>query len=213
MYLNRDDRPGDADLETDRAAFAEAHRLRVIDDHLALPDLRIEDETAEGELDTGTWRSSPSTTRAASSAARRAPASPATARPVPQRRKPHGRHALRSPTHGTAHVTLGDRAIALEYLGFTGGRPVSSPRSRSTAATACAGTTPRWPACRTRWRARLPRPTGRTRAGPAPDLPARSRPRLPPAPEPHLRGSRGSRNRNRRRASPALIARKLMLLD
>ena len=47
-YLNRHDREDDRDLETDRASFAEAHHLRVVDDHLALPDLRIEYETVDG---------------------------------------------------------------------------------------------------------------------------------------------------------------------
>lgn len=48
-YLHRDDR-GEHTLETDRAAFAEAHQLRVVDGHLALPDLRIEYETDDGRL-------------------------------------------------------------------------------------------------------------------------------------------------------------------
>jgi hypothetical protein len=50
QYLNRDDREDHTDLEADRAAFAAAHHLRVVDDHLALPDLRIEYETDEGRL-------------------------------------------------------------------------------------------------------------------------------------------------------------------
>jgi hypothetical protein len=49
-YLNREDRGDDADPDSDRAAFAAAHQLRVVDDHLALPDLRIEYETDEGRL-------------------------------------------------------------------------------------------------------------------------------------------------------------------
>ncbi len=51
QYLNRPDRPADATLEQDRRAFAEAHDLLVVRDHLELPDLRIEDETADGRLE------------------------------------------------------------------------------------------------------------------------------------------------------------------
>jgi len=49
-FLNRPDRPEDADREEDVAAFAAANQLPVIDDHLELPDLRIEYETADGRL-------------------------------------------------------------------------------------------------------------------------------------------------------------------
>ena len=51
QYLNRPDRPADATLEQDRRAFAEAHDLPVVRDHLELPDLRIEYETADGRLE------------------------------------------------------------------------------------------------------------------------------------------------------------------
>jgi hypothetical protein len=50
-FLNRPDRPADVDREADVATFASAHRLPVIDDHLALPDLRIEYETADGRME------------------------------------------------------------------------------------------------------------------------------------------------------------------
>jgi hypothetical protein len=50
-FLNRHDRPDEADAKTDRLPFAEAHDLPVIDGHLALPDLRIEYETADGRLE------------------------------------------------------------------------------------------------------------------------------------------------------------------
>jgi hypothetical protein len=51
QYLNRPDRPADATLEQDRRAFSEAHDLTVVRDHLELPDLRIEYETADGRLE------------------------------------------------------------------------------------------------------------------------------------------------------------------
>ena len=51
-FLNRDDASDDPrDIRQDRAAFAEAHGLPVIDGHLELPDLRIEYETADGRLE------------------------------------------------------------------------------------------------------------------------------------------------------------------
>jgi hypothetical protein len=50
-FLNRDHRPDEGDITADRVAFAEAHDLPVIDGHLALPDLRIEYETADGRLE------------------------------------------------------------------------------------------------------------------------------------------------------------------
>jgi hypothetical protein len=50
-FLNRSERPDDADVKTDRMAFAEAHDLHVIDGHLELPDLRIEYETPDGRLE------------------------------------------------------------------------------------------------------------------------------------------------------------------
>jgi DNA-binding MarR family transcriptional regulator len=49
-FLNRPDRD-DEDHADDMRAFADAWDLPVIDDHLALPDLRIEYETADGRLD------------------------------------------------------------------------------------------------------------------------------------------------------------------
>jgi hypothetical protein len=47
-FLNRPDRPAYATLESDRAAFAEAHGLTVVDGHLELPDLRLEYEEPDG---------------------------------------------------------------------------------------------------------------------------------------------------------------------
>jgi len=49
-FLNRQDRPEDATLESDRRAFADAHDLPIERGHLGLPDLRIEYETADGRL-------------------------------------------------------------------------------------------------------------------------------------------------------------------
>lgn len=48
-FLNRADRPANATLEVDRAAFAAAHGLTVVDGHLELPDLRLEYEGRDGE--------------------------------------------------------------------------------------------------------------------------------------------------------------------
>lgn len=50
-FLNRPDRSEHADREEETAAFAAANRLPVIDDHLELPDLRIEYETKDGRLE------------------------------------------------------------------------------------------------------------------------------------------------------------------
>src|SRR5205085_4540023 len=50
-FLNRPDRDRGADDDADVRAFAEAHRLPVIEGHLELPDLRIEYETPEGHLE------------------------------------------------------------------------------------------------------------------------------------------------------------------
>jgi hypothetical protein len=50
-FLNRPDRPADADVAHDRLAFAEANGLKVIDGHLELPDLRIEYEAEDGRLE------------------------------------------------------------------------------------------------------------------------------------------------------------------
>ena len=49
-FLNREDRPDDANLYLDRLAFAAAHDLHVIGGHLELPDLRIEYETEDGRI-------------------------------------------------------------------------------------------------------------------------------------------------------------------
>jgi len=50
-FLNRDDRPDDATLESDRQAFAEAHDLQIVRGHLELPDLRLEYETTDGRVE------------------------------------------------------------------------------------------------------------------------------------------------------------------
>ena len=50
-FLNRENRPDDATLESDRRAFAEAHGLHIVRGHLELPDLRIEYETEDGRLE------------------------------------------------------------------------------------------------------------------------------------------------------------------
>jgi hypothetical protein len=50
-FLNRPDRPEEADRGDDVEAFATATGLPVIDGHLELPDLRIEIETADGRLE------------------------------------------------------------------------------------------------------------------------------------------------------------------
>jgi hypothetical protein len=50
-FLNRQDRPADADVAHDRLAFAQANGLKVIDGHLELPDLRIEYETEDERLE------------------------------------------------------------------------------------------------------------------------------------------------------------------
>ena len=50
-FLNRDDRPDDATLESDRRAFADAHDLHIVRGHLELPDLRIEYETEDGRVE------------------------------------------------------------------------------------------------------------------------------------------------------------------
>ena len=51
QFLNRPDRPADADAMHDRTAFAQANDLKVIGGHLQLPDLRIEYENEDGRLD------------------------------------------------------------------------------------------------------------------------------------------------------------------
>jgi len=50
-FLNREDRPADADLDRDRQTFADANDLTVVDGHLELPDVRIEYETEAGRLE------------------------------------------------------------------------------------------------------------------------------------------------------------------
>ena len=49
-YLHRKDRPAGESIEEAREAFAAAHGLPIVDEHLELPDLRIEYEDAEGRL-------------------------------------------------------------------------------------------------------------------------------------------------------------------
>ncbi len=50
-FLNRPDRPADADRGDEIEAFASASGLPIVDGHLELPDLRIEYETADGRLE------------------------------------------------------------------------------------------------------------------------------------------------------------------
>lgn len=50
-FLNRPDRDRAKDQEDDIRAFAEVHRLPIVDNHLELPDLRIEYETPDGRLE------------------------------------------------------------------------------------------------------------------------------------------------------------------
>ncbi len=50
QFLHRSDRPDGVPQADDRGAFAAQSRLQVVDDHLELPDLRIEYETPEGDL-------------------------------------------------------------------------------------------------------------------------------------------------------------------
>ena len=50
-FLNRADRPRNESLQEARQEFAVANRLPVVDDHLELPDLRIEYETPDGGLE------------------------------------------------------------------------------------------------------------------------------------------------------------------
>ena len=49
-YLHRKDRPEDETVEAAREAFAAASGLPIVDGHLELPDLRIEYQDAEGQL-------------------------------------------------------------------------------------------------------------------------------------------------------------------
>jgi len=48
VFLNRRDRPAESSLEADRQAFAEVHRLPVVDGHLEIPDLRLDIERPDG---------------------------------------------------------------------------------------------------------------------------------------------------------------------
>jgi hypothetical protein len=50
-FLNRPDRPDDADRADDMEAYAVLSGLPVVDGHLELPDLRIEFETPDGRLE------------------------------------------------------------------------------------------------------------------------------------------------------------------
>jgi hypothetical protein len=50
-FLNRPDRPEDADHAKDLELFAATARLPVVDGHLELPDVRIEYETPDGRLE------------------------------------------------------------------------------------------------------------------------------------------------------------------
>ncbi len=47
-FLNR---PDHDDIDQDRHAFAEAHRLPIVDGHLEIPDLRLEIETEDGRVE------------------------------------------------------------------------------------------------------------------------------------------------------------------
>ena len=50
-FLQRRDRDAHASVAQDREAFARVHGLAVVDDHLVLPDLRLEVEYADGRRD------------------------------------------------------------------------------------------------------------------------------------------------------------------
>jgi DNA-binding MarR family transcriptional regulator len=50
QFLHRSDRPDGLSQADDRAAFAAQSRLPIVDEHLELPDLRIEYETTQGDL-------------------------------------------------------------------------------------------------------------------------------------------------------------------
>jgi hypothetical protein len=50
-FLNRPERPEGTTAQDDMHVFAEAAKLPIVDEHLELPDLRIEYETADGRLE------------------------------------------------------------------------------------------------------------------------------------------------------------------
>ena len=50
-FLQRRDRDAHASVREDREAFARVQGLAVVDDHLVLPDLRLEVEYADGRCD------------------------------------------------------------------------------------------------------------------------------------------------------------------
>jgi hypothetical protein len=51
VFLHREDRPRETAHDDDLEAFAAAVKLPVVDDHLELPDVRIEYETDDGRLE------------------------------------------------------------------------------------------------------------------------------------------------------------------
>jgi len=50
-FLNREDRPADATVDSDRETFADAHDLTIVGGHLELPDVRIEYQTEDGRCE------------------------------------------------------------------------------------------------------------------------------------------------------------------
>jgi hypothetical protein len=50
-FLNRKDKPEDADFDADLQSFSAQSGLPIVDGHLELPDLRIEYETEDGRLE------------------------------------------------------------------------------------------------------------------------------------------------------------------
>ena len=122
-FLNRPDRPADADRDDESRTFAAAHGLPVVDGHLELPDLRIEYETADGRLE---YRDVELVTEhysrgqlAGKAQAGFALYRAAGAGRAPRRQCPDGRHAVRSAPPGVAVMTFDERVQALEPLGFT----------------------------------------------------------------------------------------------
>lgn len=49
-FLHRPDRPADATLEDDRAAFADAHDFTIVDGAIQIPDLRLTVESPDGDV-------------------------------------------------------------------------------------------------------------------------------------------------------------------